>query len=136
MPYKKKNWITHLQIEGRDLGQWAVAEGGRASVDASAYPDWDGDVQLGGKKTREPMTLKKLYREEVHGVFHWLDDLADRGRLIITRTPTDDDGVVWGRPIIFTGILGDVALPDADKGSSDGGEIEIVCNLDTPLASR
>jgi len=52
----------------------------------------------------------------------------------VTRSPTDDDGVSWGNPIINTGKLGNVSPPDIDKGSSDGGEIEITVRPNVPLA--
>ncbi len=88
----------------------------------------------GGKVTRTEITLRKLYREGVHRQYRTLDALSGRGSATLTSSPTDDDGVSWGDPIINTGKLGNVAPPDVDKGSSDGGELEITIKPNRPLA--
>jgi hypothetical protein len=134
MPYMQSNWTAHLLVDGQDFGYWAVAEGGGVETEESTYDDWDGEVQLGGKRSRNEITLRKLYRENVHAVYRTLDAKAGRGDATVTRSPTDDDGVSWGNPIINTGKLGNVSPPDIDKGSSDGGEIEITVRPNVPLA--
>jgi len=91
-------------------------------------------VPLGGKRSRNEITLRKLYREGVHAIYRTLDAKAGRGDATVTRSPTDDDGVSWGNPIINTGILGNVSPPDIDKGSSDGGELEITVRPRVDLA--
>jgi hypothetical protein len=134
MPYMQSNWTVHLLVDGQDYGYWAVAEGGGVETEESTYDDWDGEVQLGGKRSRNEITLRKLYREGVHAIYRTLDAKAGRGNATLTRSPTDDDGVSWGNPIINTGKLGNVAPPDIDKGSSDGGEIEITVRPNVALA--
>jgi hypothetical protein len=134
MPYMQRNWTVHLAIDNQDFGFWAVKEGGGIETEDSTYDDWDGQIQLGGKRTRTEITLRKLYREQVHAVFRTLDALAGRGNAVLTSSPTDDDGVSWGNPIINTGKLGNVAPPDVDKSSSDGGELEIVVRPHVALA--
>lgn len=134
MPYMQSNWAVHLLVDGVDYGYWAVKEGGGVESEDATYDDWDGEQQLGGKRTRSEITLRKLYREAVHTVYRQLDAKAGRGEVTLTSSPTDDDGVSWGDPIINTGKLGNVAPPDVDKGSSDGGEIEIVVRPRVPLA--
>jgi hypothetical protein len=134
MPYMQSNWTVNLQMDGTDYGYWAVKEGGGKETEDATYDDWDGEVQLGGKATRTEITLRKLYREQVHAIFRTLDARAGRGNVIVTQSPTDDDGVSWGDPIIFTGKLGNVSPPDVDKSSSDGGEIELTVRPNVPLA--
>jgi hypothetical protein len=130
----KSNWTVHLQLDGQDYGYWAVKEGGGVESEDATYDDWDGEVKLGGKRTRAEITLRKLYRENVHAVYKTLDAAAGRGTVTLTNSPTDDDGVSWGTPIINTGILGNVSPPDIDKGSSDGGELEITIRPHVALA--
>jgi len=134
VPYMQSNWTVQLVINNQDYGFWAVAEGGGIETEDSTYDDWDGAVQLGGKRTRTEITLRKLYRKNVHAIYRTLDALAGRGDATLTRSPTDDDGTSWGDPIINTGKLGNVSPPDIDKGSSDGGELEITIRPDVPLA--
>ena len=134
MPYKQSQWTVQLRVDGADLGQWAAKEGGGITTEDATYADWDGDVRLGGKRSREDITLRKLYREQVHQVYKWLDARAGSGQCVVTSSPTGDDGVSWGDPIVVTGILGGVTPPEVDKSSSDGGEIEIIVQANTDLA--
>lgn len=134
MPYMKSNWTVHLAVAGQDYGYWAVAEGGGLETEDASYDDYDGEVKLGGKRSRAEMTLRKLYREQVHQVFRQLDAAGGRADVVVTKSPTDDDGVSWGTPIVRTGKLGNVKEPDSDKGSSDGGEIEITVRPNVALA--
>jgi hypothetical protein len=134
MPYMQSNWTVHLQLDGQDYGYWAVKEGGGVETEDSTYDDWDGTIQLGGKRSRSEITLRKLYREQVHAIYRTLDARAGRGDVVVTVSPTDDDGVSWGDPIINTGKLGNVSPPDVDKSSSDGGEIELTVRPNTDLA--
>jgi hypothetical protein len=134
VPYMQSNWTVHLQMDGQDYGYWAVREGGGLEVEDAQYDDWDGTVQLGGKRSRAEITLRKLYREQVHAVYKTLDARGGRGDCVVTASPTDDDGISWGDPIISTGKLGNVTPPAIDKGSSDGGELEITVKANTNLA--
>jgi hypothetical protein len=139
MPYKESDWTWHLTVgpELTDLGYWAEKEGGGVDSEDSIYADWDGDIVLGGKRTRDDVTLRKAYREAVHKVYRWLDARAGDGNLgkcTITGTPVSDDGVSWGDPIVYTGVLKSVKPPDSSKGSSDAAKIELVIKTDTKLA--
>lgn len=134
MPYMQSNWTVHLRVNGQDYGYWAVKEGGGVETEDSNYFDWDGEVKLGGQRTRTEVTLRKLYRESVHAAYRSLDAQAGRADVVVTSSPTDDDGNSWGDPIINTGKLGNVSPPDVDKSSSDGGEIELTVRPHADLA--
>jgi hypothetical protein len=141
MPYKESDWTWHLKMgdgaNAMDLGYWAEKEGGGVDSEDATYSDWDGDLVLGGKRTREDITLRKAYREQVHAVFRQLDARAGNGTLgacTITGTPVGDDGVSWGSPIVVTGVLKSVNPPDSSKGSSDAAKLEVVIKCNTQLA--
>lgn len=137
MAYTQRQWNVHLTVAGFDLGYWAAAEGGGVTAENGSYDDWNGLVRLGGKRERDDLTIRKLYREEVHAMFAWLDSRAGNtkdGAIVCSRVPTGDDGVSWGGPITVTGLIGEVHPPDVDKSSSDGGELELVLQLDADLA--
>ena len=137
MPYRESNWTVHLKVGDVDLGYWAELEGGGVDSEDGEYDDWDGTIALGGKRTREDITLRKAYREQVHSVFRWLDARAGNGqtgRCVVTRTPVDDSGVSWGNPIVITGVLKGVKPPDVNKGSSDAGTLEVTIKCDANLA--
>lgn len=139
-PNKRSNWLAQLKVQNPDtgdwvdLGQWAVLEGGGVGADESLYHDWDGPQQLGGVRTRESATAKRLYGRNANEVYSTLDRWVGSSRIELSRAATDDRGVIVGEVIRYTGILGGAKLPDVEKGSSDGGEIELVLQLDADLA--
>jgi hypothetical protein len=135
MPMKRSNWTVHLRVAGRDCGYWAAASGGGKTSDDSTYYDWDGEVKLGGQSTREPVELRKLYRRDVHANYDWFDRQVDNdAACVITRTPTGDDGISWGSPIVMQGVLAGCSPPEIEKGSSDGGELTLTVNANAKLA--
>lgn len=135
MPYGQRHWTVTLRVADRDCGRWAAKSGGGKTTDESTYDDHDGKVQLGGVSGREPIELRKLYKREVHAIYAWLDGQCDVDAACkVIQTPTGDDGVSWGSPIVMTGVLAGVAPPDVEKGSADGGELTITINADARLA--
>jgi len=139
-PSTRKNWLVQLKVQDPDsaawvdLGKWAVLEGGNVSAEESTYQDWDGLVQLGGIRTREGATVRRLYGRNANEIYSQLDAWVGRARIELSRASTDDRGVVNNELIRYTGLLGGAKLPDVEKGSSDGGEIELTLHLDADLA--
>lgn len=141
MPYKESNWTWNVKMgsgaNALDLGYWAEKEGGGIDSEDAMYADWDGDLVLGGKRTRGDLTLRKAYRKEVHDVYAELDRRAGNGSTgacTVVGTPVDDDGTAWSNPIVLTGVLKTVNPPDSSKGSSDAAKLEVVIKCDTALA--
>jgi hypothetical protein len=140
-PNKRSNWIAQVKVEDPDspgtwvdLGRWAVLEGGGVSSEENVYHDWDGPQQLGGVKTREAATLRRLYGRNAQEVYSQLDGWVGMARVEMSRVATDDRGVAVGEVVRYTGRLGGAKLPDVEKGSSEGGEIELTLHLDAALA--
>lgn len=133
----QKNAIVQVEIGGVDYGRWAGFDGGDLTSEDATYDDWDGEQILGGKRTRDDITLKKGYRREVHAKYRDLDSRAGdhvRGLCKVIVSPTGDDGVSWGEPNVYVGVLRNVTPPSYDKGSSDGSEITITIKPDPTLA--
>lgn len=135
MAYRQALWITQIKIGDRDIGRFKSWEGGGATSEDSKYDNWDGQIPLGGKKSRENGTAKRLYREEDHALAHWLDNVAIGQDATITRIPVGDDGVPWpGDSIVLKGILLNVKIPDHDQAQDDGGELELEFSLSPVMA--
>lgn len=132
------NAIVQLIIGGVDFGRWAGFDGGELTSEEATYDDWDGEQQLKGKNSRDEITLKKGYRREVHAVYRDLDARALMGGpnalCSVIISPTGDDGVSWGSPNTYVGLLRGVNPPTYDKGSSDGSELEVTIKPDPVLA--
>lgn len=135
MPYRQSQWRTDVTIGPYPLGladKWA---GGGSDSDTSTYPRASGDVQLGGKKTREDGTATYLYDEAMHAVYKAIDRGAGNLGAVIVRTPLGDDGTPYaGGAFTLKGKVKGVSMPEGDYGSNDGAEVEITFTLDADLA--
>lgn len=140
MPFNdnsQHNAHVQLIVGGVDFGLWAGFDGGEKTAEDASYDDWDGEQILGGKVSRDDITLKKGYRREVHSVFRDIDSRVGdkvRGLCQVIVSPTGDDGIAWGSPNTFQGVLRGVNPPTYDKGSSDGAELVVTVKPDPVLA--
>lgn len=138
--YKRSNSKAQLEVQDPDTGawvnlrEWAVLEGAGIGAEESTYHDWDGLVQLGGIRTREAATVRRLYGRHADEVYSQLDRWVGLSQVRLSRVLTDDRGVANSEVLSYTGRLGGAKLFDQDKGSSDAGEIELTLHLDTTLA--
>ena len=134
MAYRAAQWITRIKVGDKDLGRFKSWEGGNVDSEDSKYQNWDGEIVLGGRKSRDDGTAKRLYREADHAIAHWLNNDAIGLAAEITRVPVGDDGEPWGETIVLKGRLKSVKIPDHDQASDDGGELELGFTLSTTFA--
>lgn len=134
MSYRQSQWITSIKVGDVDLGRFKSWEGGGADSEDSKYQNHDGEIVLGGRKTRDNGTAKRLYREADYLLTKWLDGTAIGLPAVITRIPVGDDGQPWGEPIVLRGKLKAVKIPDHDQEQDDGGELELEFTLSTSIA--
>jgi hypothetical protein len=131
------NFEVQLIVGGVDYGRWAGFDGGEKTSEDSSYDDWDGEQVLAGKLSRDDITLKKGYRREVHAIFRELDGRVgdhSRGECAVVVSPTGDDGVSWGNPTTYKGLLRGCTPPTYDKSSSDGSELVVTIKPDPVLS--
>lgn len=137
---KRANWTVELTATdpdtgaARNLGRWAVLEGGGVTSEDATYHDWDGEVRMGGVRSREDITLRRGYGRHAAPAYRVLDSWVGRARVVLSRVATDDRGVTIEEPVTYTGILSGAKLPDVEKGSSEAGEIELTIQADADLA--
>jgi hypothetical protein len=123
---REDTWIVRVSVDGRDLGPFDKASGGAGDSEETKYRANGGrEVTLGGAQTLENVTVSVLYEEGVHALYHWLMSRRGRATMVVTKTPTDADGNVFGRSIVYTGKLKAVTPPDVDSESSDAALIEL-----------
>lgn len=126
-------WDVRVTIGDRNLGTWDQQEGGDVDSEEFTYkPGGMADPEsLGGSKTVENVTLRRLYRlNRDHIISDWLIRQAGRADVVITKQPLDTDGNAWGSPLVYRGTLKRVGFPDHDSGSSDAALVEIEVTTD------
>lgn len=112
-------------VDGQNLGVWDKKSGTEGDSSETKYrPGGMGDeVVLGGAQTMANETVSRLYdKARDHELARGL--MAKRGRAAMSLTfqPLDDDGNVYGKPMVTSGKLKRVKLPDLDS-EGDGAAL-------------
>ncbi len=125
---RSDTYNTTVKIAGVNLGTWDVMSGGQIdSAELKYKPGAMGpEVSLGGSKTTENVTLRRLYDlPRDHAKSQWYINQVGKAAVVITKQPLDVDGNTWGDPLVYKGILKRVKFPDHDSQSNEAGLIEI-----------
>lgn len=124
---RQDTYSVRVVVDGRDLGIWDKQNSPETDSEETTYkPGGLGDqIALGGSQTRSNITVSKLYGEDVHSIYHWLDARAGRASGTVMRQPLDADGNAWGRPIVWNVRLKRVAPPEVDSESSSAALLEL-----------
>lgn len=126
--------LITVVIDGEPWGTFDSRSGGETTADITkhrpggmgtekAYPSLPttGDVTVGRVYERERDVAK------VAAVRH----RTGRAAMSITEQPLDADGIPWGSPTTWTGLLSSVTDGDADSTSNDVRMLELVCAAET-----
>ena len=127
MPSRKNNYRVYGAVDGKDLGLFETWSGGDNDSDDTPYTDGDGtDVSLGGKQSRDPITIgRRVKSDRDLPIYEWLVSRRGKGEAVFTKQYVDDEENPVGKPIIRRGKFKKVTDPEADKGSSDPSTFEL-----------
>jgi len=122
-------WAVSVSVDGLgDLGIFDKRQGGEVDSDEQKYRPgaMQDPVSLGGAITMGNVTLERAYvLERDHAIIHQLLALVGIGGIHAAAQPLDMNKVPYGRPIVETGVIKQVAWPDHDSTSSDPGMLHI-----------
>lgn len=138
MPHRQRRdmFAVHLSVDGINWSGnnvWTTKTGGEATADSvKVFPGaMEPQVSLGGRKTTGNVTLTRPYEERDHGRMQQLMDAVGKARCTVQQQPLDPDGNVWGKPIVYGGVLIRVTPPDADSSATtDPAMIEVEIDTD------
>src|SRR5215831_18695795 len=114
-------FVVRLTVEGNSFGIWDKKTGGELDSDeVKYYPGgMNLPVTLGGKVTPGNLTLQRLYdRLDDHDRINDLFNAVGRGKVSVSQRPMDLNGDGYGKPVIWTGKLKRVLVPDVDSEST------------------
>lgn len=138
MPHRQQQWETQITVTDRSgpmiLGLADEWSGGGKSSESKVYPRSRGDIQLGGKSTREDGKAVYLYADIAQFASR-LDVAVGSGKATISRREVGDDGqqITGGDTVTLKGVLKSFALPDSSADGNDGATCELEFALDTDL---
>jgi hypothetical protein len=128
-PTRSDMWLVTVQVDGvGDLGVFDKRTGGDVDSDEQKYRPGGmaPPVSLGGAVTMNNVVLERNYvLERDHPIIHQLLSLAGIAAISCAAQPLDLNRVPFGRPIVETGKLKNVAWPDHDSTSSDPGLLHL-----------
>jgi hypothetical protein len=88
------------------------------------------EVVIGGRKTREDITVNRVWlNPRDRDVIALLDDARGssvKGAMRISRQPLDADYNPKGAPMVWNGVLMECTPPPADSESSDPARLQLV----------
>jgi hypothetical protein len=117
-----------VSIAGRHLGTFDYKEGGQVDSDTVSHkPGGMGEkVSLGGSRTVENVTLRRLYDlQRDHVISQLYINWVGKAQVVIVDQPLDPDGHPFGAPIQYRGTLKRFQFPTHDSNSSDPAVLEI-----------
>jgi hypothetical protein len=127
VPSRKNNYRVYATVAGENLGLFETWSGGDGDSDDTPYTEGGGNmVSLGGKQTRDAITIGRLMKEDRDlPIFQWLDNQRGKAQCVFTKQYVDDEENPVGTPIQRRGKLKKVTDPEADKNSSDPSTFEL-----------
>jgi hypothetical protein len=119
---------VRVVIDGRNFFTWDVLTGGETDSTELTYKPgaMANAISLGGSVTVGQVILNKNYDlQRDTAQIHWLLSRVGKGTVVIHKQPLDVDGNVYGKPLVYTGILKRVTPPEVDANATDAALIEI-----------
>ena len=136
---RRDEFIVTLTIDGISYGStneayyWATKTGGEFDSDTirTRPGGMQPEISLGGTRTMGNITLSRPYSDRDHGRVDKLKNSVGKAKCHVAQYNTDGDGNPWGEPVIWTGILKRVSLPDYDaNATADAATIEVEIDTD------
>lgn len=122
-------WAVTVEVDGLgDLGVFDKRTGGDVDSDEQKYRPgaMAQPVSLGGAITMSNVVLERNYvLERDHPFVHQLLGLVGVAEIHCSAQPLDYNKVPFGRPIVESGKIKNVAWPDHDSTSSNPGMLHI-----------
>lgn len=136
-PTREDTWLLTLSIDGRDFGLWDTFSGGEGDSEELKYSPGGmaAEISLGGRQTIGNVTVGRyLDRVRDWSQIKWLYARRGSGRGNLGVTPLTPAGERGGDPLVLTGTLKTVTLPDLDSTGTDTALVELEFTCDGTVA--
>lgn len=126
---RQDQFLVTLAINGIGYGTWDKCTGGESQANEIKYRPggMEPEQSLGGTVSVTDINVSRLYEVNRDG-----PNLAaylaanGRGSAIVSRQPLDMNAHAIGDPIVWTGIVKAVKIPDADGENNAAAMLEII----------
>lgn len=124
-----QQYLITATVDGESLGVFDSRSGGESSAEITKHRPGG----MGPEKTYAALrgtgdvTIGRVHeRERDIDRFRQLRTRAGRARMSVTEQPLDEEGIPWGTPTVWTGLLQSVNTGDADSTSNEPRMCELV----------
>jgi hypothetical protein len=118
-----------VSIDGTNYGTFDKMTGGAIDSEELKYrPGAMGaEISLGGPVTVSNITVSRLYvLNRDHGFVPAWKGKVGKGVVTVTKQPLDINRAPFGNPIVYSGTLKTLTLPEPDsEGTGSAGMIEM-----------
>lgn len=117
-----------VSIDGNNLGTFDKMSGGNIDSEELKYRPgaMQPQISLGGSVTVGNVTVSRLYdHSRDHTSVPFLKGRVGKGVAVVRKQPLDVNGAPFGNPIVYTGKLKALNLPEPDSESDDAALMEL-----------
>lgn len=125
---REDQYNVTVSIDGTNLGTFDKMSGGEIDSDETRYRPGNlgPHVSLGGSVNVGNLTVQRLYDlSRDHTKVAFLKGRVGKGTMVVSKQSLDVNGNAFGKPVVYTGKLKQLTLPDVDSESSDAAMIEL-----------
>jgi len=131
---RQDQYSVHVIVDGQDTGVWDKMTGGAVDSEESTYkPGGMAPSKVLGSTTETgTVTVSRLYdlNRDHNGLVQTLLATAGRARVSINKQPLDVNGVPFGSPLTYNGVLKSCAPPEVDSESADAALLAIEVSIE------
>lgn len=118
-----------ISVNGTNLGTWDKMSGGAIDSEELKYKPgaMATEISLGGPITVGNVTVSRLYDlQRDHPLVPTLKGAVGKGVVVVRKQPLDLNRSPFGNPIVYTGTLKTLTLPEPDsEGSGSPAMVEL-----------
>lgn len=124
--FRQNNHRTTLTVDGVYLGAWESKTGGDSDSNTVQWQQagMGGQISLGGAQITANVVLSRLEDAEILAQKKWLRSRSGKGVCTITEQPLDDEGVPYGDPDVYQGVLKRAKGSDRNSNANSAAEFE------------
>lgn len=125
---RQDQYNVTVSVNGNSYGTWDKMSGGDIDSEETKYnPGAMGaSISLGGRKTVSNVTVQRLYDlQRDHALMPGLIAMVGKANMVVSKQPLDADGNAFGAPIVYTGKLKMVQLPEHDSESNTAAMVSL-----------
>lgn len=123
--------LVTVAVDGDSLGTYDTRSGGESTAEITKHrPGGMGpEKSYPALRGTGDVTVTRVYeRGSVMEIAARLRARVGRAPMSVSEQPLDADGLPWGKPTVWTGLLSSVDTGEVDSNSNEPRMLTLVCS--------